>query len=217
MKKLAILAFGLAAFGAAGTASAMDVEVKFAPRIANNLSGIDRIEGKREAFFREHRVEGPNRRRVRNLNTSVFIDTEFGNERLIPEMEDFSFANLVEAMAEHSLSQVEGRDESQTLLVEIDNFWTSNYSLNKFNSFNTRMVGTVSLLDENGNTVASEKIDTVLVPQFTADFNYTGPEYAYLRQSANVRVAPVLATFLKKGIERLYPGSDVPGPIFIRQ
>ena len=217
MKKLAVLMIGLAAFASTGAASAVDVEVKFSPRIENNMGGIDRIENKREAFFREHRIEGANRRQVRNLNTSVYVGTEFGNERLIPDVEDFSFANLVEAMAEHNLAQVENRDDSQKLVVEIDNFWVSNYSLNKFSSFNTRMIGTVSLVDADGNVVDSKKIDTVILPKFTANFNYTGPNYAFLRQSANVRVAPVLATFLEKGVEQLYPGSDVPGPIFIRE
>lgn len=217
MKKLAVLIIGLAAFAGTGAASAVDVEVKFSPRIENNMSGIDRIETKREVYFREHRMEGANRRQVRNLNTSIFVDTEFANERLIPNVEDFSFANLVEAMAAHNLAQVENRDDSQKLVIEIENFWVSNYSLNKFNSFNSRMVGTVSLVDANGRTVESKKIDTVILPKFTADFNYTGPNYAFLRQSANVRIAPLLASFLEKGVERLYPGSDVPGPIFIRQ
>lgn len=198
-------------------ASAMDVEVKLSSRIENNLKSIDRIELRRESFFREYRVEGANRRPVGNLNVNRFAETEFGNERLIPEIDDFSFANLAEAMAEHSLSKVEGHNPDHKLVVEIDNFWVSNYSLNKFASFNTRMVGTVSLVDASGNTVASEEVDTPIVPQFTQAWNYQGPEYAYLLASANVRVAPVMATFLEKGIERLYPDSDVPGPIFVRR
>lgn len=198
-------------------ASAMEVEVKLSPRIEKNLKSIDRIEGRREAFFREYRVEGANRRPVGNLNVDRFSETEFANERLIPEIDDFSFASLAEAMATHSLSKVEGRNPDHKLVVEIDNFWVSNYSLNKFSSFNTRMVGTVSLVDASGNTVASEEVDTPIVPQFTQSWNYQGPEYAYLIDSANVRVAPVMATFLEKGIERLYPDSDVPGPIFVRR
>lgn len=217
MKLVKSLAMALALAGFAQIASAQDVEVKFSPRIENNLSSIDRIELKREKYFREYRLEGANRRNVRNLNTSVFIETEFANERLIPDIEDFSFRALVEAMAAHDLNHVDGRDPAHRLVVEIDKFWVSNYSLNKFSSFNTRMVGTVSLVDASGATVASKDVDTIILPQFTPAWNYKGREYAFLNQSANVRVAPVLATFLKKGIEGVYPEADVPGPIFIRQ
>ncbi len=208
------VALGLSA---PASASAMDVEVKLSPRIENNLKSIDRIELRRESFFREYRVEGANRRPVGNLNVNRFAETEFANERLIPEIDNFSFANLAEAMAAHSLSTVEAHDPDHKLVVEIDNFWVSNYSLNKFATFNTRMVGTVSLVDASGQTVASEKVDTPIVPQFTQAWNYQGSEYAYLIDSANVRVSPVMATFLEKGIERLYPDADVPGPIFVRR
>lgn len=210
---------GAVALGLSGSlsASAMDVEVKLSPRIEKNLKSIDRIELRRESFFREYRVEGANRRPVGNLNVNRFSETEFANERLIPEIDDFSFVNLAAAMAEHSLSKVEEHNPGHKLVVEIDKFWVTNYSLTKFASFNTRMVGTVSLVDAAGKTVASEEVDTPIVPQFTQSWNYQGSEYAYLIDSANVRVAPLMATFLEKGIERLYPDADVPGPIFVRR
>lgn len=216
MKLIKLLAVAVAFLGLATPASAMDVDVKFSSKIEDHLSSIDRIELRRETFFREYRVEGANRRQVGNLNVNRFAETEFANERLIPDIDDFSFENLVAAMAEYDLKQIEDHNPDHKLVVEIENFWVSNYSLNRFQSFNTRMVGTVSLVDASGAVVASKEVDTVILPQFTQSWNYQGSEFAYLAQSANVRVSPILATFLKKGIEGLYPDADLPGPIFVR-
>ncbi len=215
--KVAALTVALVGFALPQTASATDVEVKFSPRIQENLATLDRVEKKREVFFRKYREEGANRIPNSTLNVTRFSRTEFGTERLIPEVDNFSVAALAEAMATYSLAQVKGHDDANTLVVEIDEFFASNYSVAKFKSFNTRMSGRVSLVDSAGKTIASEKVSTAIVPQFTGTLSYTGSEYAFLDQSRNVRMAPVLASFLRKGIEKLYPDADVPGPIFLRE
>lgn len=217
LSKLFILTTLLLGFGAAQPAVAADVEVKFSPTIQENLARLNIMEKKREAFFRKYREEGANRIPNSIVNVTRFSGTEFGTERLIPKMEDFSVAALVEAMATYNLAQVEGHNKAHRLVVEIDKFFASNYSLAKFSSFNTRMSGRVSLVDSSGKTIASEKVSTAIVPQFTGNRSYTGSEYAFLGQSMNVRMAPVLATFLRKGIKKLYPAADVPGPIFLRE
>lgn len=217
MTMMRLLIVALTMVGFAQGASALNVEIRLSPKIESNLDRIDSMEMKREVFFREHRLEGANRFNVRTLNRSRFVTTEFAAERLFPDVEDFSIRSLITAMAEHDLAQVADHDPAHKLIVQIDQFWAQNYSVNAFNSFNTRMVGTVSLVDAAGATVASKDVDTVIVPQFTGNWNYNGSEYAFLEQSRDVRFAPVLATFLKKGIEGLYPGADVPGPIFIRE
>ena len=217
LSKLFIVTSLLLGFGLAQPAAATNVEVKFSPRIQENLKSLNIIEKKREAFFRKYREEGANRIPNSIVNVARFSGTEFGTERLIPDVEDFSVAALVEAMATYNVAQVKGHDKSHRLVVEIDKFFASNYSLAKFSSFNTRMSGRVSLVDASGKTVASEKVSTVIVPQFTGNRSYTGSEYAFLGQSMNVRMAPVLASFLRKGIRKLYPDADVPGPIFLRE
>jgi len=120
-------------------------------------------------------------------------------------------------MASNGLAHAKSHNDANRLVVEIDEFYASNYSLAKFRSFNTRMKGTVSLVDAAGKTIATEEVSTVILPQFNGSGSYTGSEYAFLRQSMNVRIAPILATFIKKGIEGLYADADVPGPIFLRQ
>ena len=215
--KLAAITAVLAGFGAPQMASAVDVNVKFSPRIQDSLSRLDRIEKTREVFFRKYREEGANRRPNAIQNVSRFSGTEFGAERLIPEVDDFSITALAEAMATYGLAQTKNHDGANKLVVEIDEFYAANYSLAKFRSFNTRMSGTVSLVDPTGKTIATQEVSTVILPQFSGSTSYDGSEYAFLRQSMNVRVAPILATFIEKGIEGLYPDTDVPGPIFLRQ
>ncbi len=217
LSKLFILTTLLLGFGAAQPAVAADVEVNFSPLIQKNLARLNIMEKKREAFFRKYREEGANRIPNSIVNVTRFSGTEFGTERLIPQVEDFSVSALVEAMATYSLAQVKTHNKAHRLVVEIDKFYASNYSLAKFKSFNTRMSGRISLVDASGKTVASEKVSTAIVPQFTGTRSYTGSEYAFLGQSKDVRMAPVLATFLRKGIKKLYPGADVPGPIFLRE
>lgn len=215
--KLVAITTMLAGIGAPQIANAADVDVKFSQRIQESLPRLDRIEKTREVYFRKYREEGANRRPNSVRNISRFSGTEFGAERLIPEVDDFNITALTKAMASHGLKQAKSHDDANKLVVEIEEFFAANYSLAKFSSFNTRMKGTVSLVDPSGKVIASEDVSTVILPQFTGTTSYTGDQYAFMRQSMNVRMAPILATFIEKGIEGLYPDADVPGPIFLRQ
>lgn len=219
MKLLKHICMIAALFGGATAlgASASEVEVVFAQRIQNNLSRIDQMEKKREAFFRENRVEGANRRPNSRLNVGRFANAEFATERLIPNVEDFSVTALVKAMAAYNLGKVAAHNPDHKLVVEINEFYASNYSLAPFTSFNTRMQGSVSLVDASGTVINRQDVTTALVPQWTGSWSYKGTEHAFLDESMDVRFAPILANFLKKGIEKLYPGADVPGPIFLRE
>lgn len=218
MKFLKVVAIAAVFVGVSAPqiASAAEVDVKFSPRIQKDLNRIDNLEKRREVFFRKYREEGANRRPNRMPNVSRFNGTEFGMERLIPEVEDFSVTALAEAMAAKGLESAKDHDAANKLVVEIDEFYAANYSVSTYRSFNTRMSGTVSLVDPTGKTIASEEVNTVILPQFSGSISYTGPEYAFLRQSMDVRMGPILATFIEKGIEGLYPDADVPGPVFLR-
>lgn len=207
----------IAGFGLAATqiASAADVNVKFSPRIEKNLASLNQVEKKREVHFRQYREEGSSRVNTRNLNYARFAKAEFAAERLIPNVEDFSIRAIAEAMAAHSLVSVENHNPDHKLVVEIEDFFAANYPIAKFSSFSTRMKGRVSLLDAADKVIATKEISTTIIPHWSGNYSYSGPEYAFLEQSMDVRFAPVLAAFLKKGIERLYPDADVPGPIFL--
>lgn len=198
-------------------ASGGSVDVIFGDRIQANMNALDRIETQREQFFREHRFELNNGQRGGNAPQAFFTKTEFGNERVVPDIDNFSFASFTEAMADYNFNMVEEREAGHRLKVEIDNFFLARHSLAKFSSFNTRMKGRMSILDADGNEVRSVKVNTQILPTFTSKRAYDGPQHAYLTEAMDVRYGPILATFLEKGIEKLYPDADVPGPIFIRR
>lgn len=216
--KNSLVAFTVLLTGVSGVyAEQSSVEVVFGDRITENIDALNRIEVQREKFFRQHRFELNNGARGGNAPKAFFTKTEFGNERVMPDIDDFSFANFTEAMAAYAFDQVEDKVPGHTLKVEIDNFFLSRHSLAKFSSFNSRMKGRMSILDANGNEVRSVKVNTQILPTFTSKRAYDGPQLAYLAESRDVRYGPMLASFIEKGIEKLYPDADVPGPIFIRR
>lgn len=208
-------AFSLAA--AQADASGGSVEVVFGDRIQANMNALDRIETQREQFFREHRFELNNGQRGGNAPQAFFTKTVFGNERVVPEIENFSLERFTAAMADYNFNMVENREPGHRLKVEIDNFYLARHSLAKFSSFNTRMEGRMSIVDAGGNEVRSVEVNTQILPTFTSKRAYDGPQHAYLTEAMDVRFGPILASFLEKGIEQLYPDADVPGPIFIRR
>lgn len=210
-----VLVLAMVSFGAVPAAA--DVVVKLSPLLEENYERMNKMESRREEFFRKNRKEGVGPQFVRTTNRARFAKAEFGNERLIPDVEDFSIKALIEAMVEHDLKHAANYQDGETLLVEIEEFFASNYPVNNFRSFNNRMKGRISVVDAEGNTLRSEAFTQVLVPEFSAHRGYDGPDYAYLRESVGVRMAPVLASFLKHGIEALYPGSNIPGPVLLRE
>lgn len=138
MKQLLSLLFALGMFAGTGVASAIDVEVKFSPRIEKSLVAIDATEQRRASHFR-------------SLN---------GNGTGI---EDITFENLVLAAAEGGLSQLGHGYDDHKLLIEIDSFSIPSYSLAKFRGMRTRMKGRFSLIDANGVVVASEEVKTLIL------------------------------------------------------
>lgn len=203
-------AFSLGAFAA-------DAEVVFTGRVAKDLPRLEKLEQRREKFFREYRQEGARRVDVSKIDAALFAKAEFAHERLIPNEDDFSIQALANAMAVYSFDKVAARNPGEHLKVEIENFNISNYSLSRYSQGPTRMNGTVSILDAAGKVIRSEEISHALVPQWTNNRSYDGPEYAYLRESQDVRMGPMIASFIEKGLETLYPGADAPGPIFIQR
>ncbi|WP_262694607.1 hypothetical protein [Kordiimonas aquimaris] len=194
-----------------------DVEVVFSEQIEGDMDRLNQLEVRREEFFRKYRQEGSRRFRPGRADQVYFKNVKFAHEKLIPEVDDYSVQALANAMVAYNLSKIESHNPAHTLRVEIDDFNVSNYSLARYSQGPTRMKGTMSIIDANGRVVRSERVVTALLPKFSSVIRYDGEEYAYLRDMMNVRVGPMLASFLEKGMEDLYPDADVPGPIFLRR
>lgn len=197
--------------------AAADVEVIFSERIMGDMAALNQLELRREEFFREYRQEGARRFRPQRVDQVFLTGVDFAHEKLIPELEEYSVQALADAMAQYNLAQIKEHNPNHTLRIEIEDFNISNYSLARYAQGPTRMKGTMSIIDEAGNVVRSEKVRTAMLPKFTSVRRYDGKEYAYMRETMDVRMGPMLASFMEKGMEDLYPEADVPGPIFIRR
>jgi hypothetical protein len=214
LKSSIVISMLMTAFSA--SAFAAEAEVVFTGRIAKDLSRIDNLELVREKFFRKNRREGVGKFERSRIRAGLFVKAEFANERLIPNIDDFSIQALANAMATYSFDKEPQRTPGENLKVEIENFSIISYSLARYSQGPTRMKGKVSVLDDAGNVIRTVDVFHAMVPRWTNNRSYDGAEYAYARDSGNVRIAPMIASFIEQGLEELYPGSDVPGPIFIQ-
>jgi len=198
----------------ASKASSITVDVQFSDRIAGDMVIINRIEQKREKYFRKHRGE----RRSRGfpkLARARYANAEFAGERLVPDLADFTFETIVRRTVQHSLAEMAPDDMPARISVDLESMRISNYSLARYKSHASIMVGIVSSFDEAGKKTGAVKLTWEMIPRYSPSRAYSGREYAFLLESAHVRIAPLTMGFLEKALEHLYPGKDAPGPVFL--
>ncbi len=206
-----------AVLGMAFSAQA-EVKVSFSDSLNERMNRINAIEKKREKIFRQFRTEGTraNISRIAHFNISRFNGTEWGNERLVKELDDFTIPNLITGMFEKSIKEA-APDFDGDVLVHIDNLRVANSPLAWLTSFNTRMAGTVKLVNTDGEVIAETTLSTIGVPEFSRSRNYKGRDYAYMRSARNTRVGPIAAEFNEKVFKQLYPDYDARGAIFLSE
>ncbi|WP_417451643.1 hypothetical protein [Kordiimonas sp.] len=200
----------------AATAAQADVTVKFDGYVADRMDRITGIDKNREEVFRQFRTEG-SRTQVKPrdaLNVSYFAGTEWGNERVIPNIDDYSVPGLIKGMLERGLREADA-NFAGTIEVTIDKLRIKNFSLAVISASTTQMSGTVKVLDAAGNVTAEHDIWAAIVPEYSASNNYTGPGYAYTGPAVDTRVGPVAAEFTEKVLETLYPDYDAPGLVVL--
>lgn len=198
----------------AASAEQIEVAVSFSDKLQAQISRLNAIEMKREVYFRKYRGErrhGPPPRLARTR----FGKIEYGVERLIPDVKDFSLENVIRRAFQRNLGLMELKNTPVRVVVHIDEMTIQNSPLARLSSFNTYMKGKVELFDSKGMSLGAVDITRNLFNNRSADRQYDGPEYAFLAESAIVRAAPIALEFVEKALERLYHDKDVPGVIFI--
>ncbi|MCK0067916.1 hypothetical protein [Kordiimonas laminariae] len=210
-------AIGAVFIMAAAMPAQADVKVSYSDTLEKYHSALDRVELGREETFRKFRTDrgrGASIRPRDYINKSRFSGTEWGNERAIPEIENFSVDNLIVAMFERGIHAAKP-DFDGDILVHVDHLRVRNHSVSILSSFNTFMEGTVTLLDADGKVVAKEKVKAYPTRNFTVSRSYKGSEYAYRTGSLNTRVGPIFANFSEAALEKLFPEYDAPGFILV--
>jgi hypothetical protein len=209
------LTFGISV---AAIAEGETVELSFSKYLDKRMDRISAIDKQREQVFRDFRRDGSRQaQRPRDaLNNSRFFQTEWANERLIPDMDDYSVPTLITEMMARGIKGANPEGFDGRVVLEIEELRVANFPLAAINSFNTRMKGKVKHFDDAGNLIAEHKVWTALIPKFSASRNYKGPNYAYLTTSGATRVGPVAAEFTAKALEKLFPAYDAPDLVFLQ-
>jgi len=190
------------------------VDVKFMGRLQDDMKRINKLELRREKYFRKHRGE-TRRHGVPRLAKSRYAKAEFAGERLIPVLEEYSFETLVRRAVVRDIHEMNLDVVPARVAVTLQQMRIADYSIAHYRSHSTVMTGTVEVFDAAGKRSGAVKLTWEMVPLFTTDQGYSGREYVFLRESAYVRVAPLTLGFLEKALEQIYSGKDAPGPVFI--
>ena len=155
--------------------------------------------------------------RPRNaLNKSRFFNTEWANERLIPDIEQYSVPSLIAEMMKRGIEEANPNGFDGRVVLEVEQLLVARFPLASISSFNTEMEGKVKLFDNEGNLVTEHEVWTSLIPKFTATRNYQGRDYAYLSTAGATRIGPVAGEFTAEALEKIFPDYDAPSLIFLQ-
>lgn len=198
-----------------------DVKVTFSNYLNKKMDVINRIEVSRESKFRENQVEGPNGNTVGVTTTfykNRFRHVKWGNEKLIPNMADYTVENLITAMMEQGMREA-APDFDGEVKLHIERLNVNNFAAGAIRSKNvpTRMRGWVSVYDAAGNLVKEEKVSSIAYNvNVTFVRDYDGRGYMYQSSAADTRVGPVAAEFTEKALKKIFPEYNAQGAVLVR-
>lgn len=194
-----------------------DVHVTFSEELNEKMDRIDAIEIRRETQFRKHGIESIGNVNATRLKFEArrYRGTEWGNERAIPELKDFSTQNLIAAMIERGVEEAAPGFEGD-IHVHVKKLKVANFSLATLQSFQSWMEGDVTVKDADGNILDEHHINTGIVPKFSVSTRYKGRGYAFRDRYVGTRVGPIAAEFSQKALEKMYPSYDAPGLVVLR-
>ena len=137
------------------------------------------------------------------------------NDRLIPDIEDYSVTNLLKVMFERGVKEADP-DFKGDVLVHVERLGVHTHSVSVLRAGDTYMMGTVKLVAPDGTILVEKKVTANPVRRFVSDRQYDGPNYVYWQGSLDETVGPIFAYFSKKALDRLFPDYDAPGLVVWR-
>ncbi|MDT8397473.1 MAG: hypothetical protein RQ899_02530 [Pseudomonadales bacterium] len=204
---------------APGEDARVKVEVSFSPALERRLNVSNRLEQSRERDFREQGYYGNSRRRagVFRFAANQTPNLKWAGEFLIPAVEDYSFENLLSSLTLDNLKRA-APDFAGTIHYEINNLKISNYSISFIQGRSSYVIGYINVLAPDGSLLQSEKITANLVVDFSVDWDYQGPKYAFMQTDDDLRVGPMFSYFVEKALERVWPEQSkvIQGPVMIQ-
>jgi len=204
-------------YPASAGATDVTVEVAYAPYVAGLIPALDTIERQRETSFRKYRDDlGFNRLQTRRRLAKSLIDhVKWANESLIKDAASYGVTPLIKAMVRENLEKSGLGDKGGTVHVQIDRLRVANHSIARISGHSSYITGSMRYTDASGRDVATGEFSANLVVDYTVDYSYNGPDYAFADTDISRRVGPTVAYFIKKGMGKLFPGNKFAGPILV--
>ena len=212
--------FGLALAGflfsaAAGSAGAVEVDIKFSEKLANVMPKVNQLERKREEQFRRYRqTKRTGFNNSRRLATARWPAVQWANEVLIPDFDDFSVEALTRGFVLASLERA-GVSGVERVEVEVVRLHVQNYSLTTISGPTSYAIGSITAYDAAGNVIGAADVTANLVTDFLTAPRYDGSDFAFPDTSGRLRVGPTLAYFVHKGLGMIFPDREFARTVLI--
>ena len=197
----------------ASVAVRADVKITYSPKLQKHLSEINEHEIRSETEIREDRADWKALALKRGVDPEKIERNRKPrtNDRLIPDIEDYSVTNLLKVMFERGVKEADP-DFKGDVLVHVERLGVHTHAVSVLRAGDTymnRYCGNwwhlMALL------LWKKKVSANPVRRFVSDRQYDGPNYVYWQGSLNQTVGPIFAYFSKKALDRLFPDYDAPG------
>lgn len=220
MNKIKVLLLGVLVAGFGVLPAKADVTVTFSDYLVKKMKQINRVEVNREGKFRNVNIEGPNANLVKGAAAlkTRYNDMAWGNEALIPDIDDYNVEALITAMMERGVREAAPGFDGDVKL-HISRINVNNFAAALIASKNTptRMQGVVTVYDADGSVISESKVlATMGQPVFSSVRSADERGYAYPVPAWNTRIGPVAAEFTERVLERIFPEYEAHGAVLIR-
>lgn len=212
-KFLPVLGIALAGFlfSAAGSAEAVEVDIRFSKYLTKVMPRINVVERQREEYFRRYRLT---RRHTRGLSFARWPAVQWANQVLIPDLNDFSVEALTRGFVTASLERA-GVDGVERIAIVLDLLRVEDHPVTIISGLNSVATGTITAYDAAGKVIGTADVTANLITNFIAAPRYNGTDFAFPDTSRRVRVGPTLANFVYKGLGKIFPGREFARTVLI--
>ncbi|MFQ5347285.1 MAG: hypothetical protein ACE5ED_05510 [Rhodothalassiaceae bacterium] len=204
--------------GEAEDAATVVIEVAFSKRLNRVMPAINRVERIREERFRMNRMDDAlSSRSIQRFARAETAGARWAGETLIPDLADYSVANLVRAFTRANLARALPEFRGH-IRYRIERLKIDDHSVAAISGANSFVRGKIIVHDANGKKIGEKRIRSNLVIRETVQRNYTGAKFAFAETDARDRVGPALAFFVERAMEAVWPeeADRIEGPIIVR-
>jgi hypothetical protein len=198
---LALLAVSLSASVCA------EVTIVLAPNVAEIAPRIDQAESRMEKQFRRFGNSAGDLRDLGGMSRRTSVAWA-GN--LIADPAGYGLVTLAKALTADAVTRANKPDVR--IRLTINRIRVQNHAVARLGGGSTFVGGVAELLDAQGVVTKSEKISAFATVHYGTGRSTPDGDYQFDERDENNRIGPVVARFVEKSLEELYPGENYPAP-----